>query len=278
MKKIGITLALLLVFVWRGAFAEIIQTPNLTPIETAIKKADSSTLVVFDVDDVLITAKDQILQPSNKKLLEILNKGLESRYSEKAAQKLWSIILLERVDEPVDPQMVSLIKETQARGIKVMALTNAWTGSFGNIPSLEEWRVRELEDFGYTFKDSWSTLKSKIFSDSKSKDPKRLPVFKNGVLFTCDLPKGDILKVFLKHASFLPKKIILVDDKRKHLKSVEAFSRDVGILFIGFEYTAVADRPKSPLNEKRAQLQFEVLEKEHKWLNDKEADIRESSR
>jgi hypothetical protein len=44
------------------------------------------------------------------------------------------------------------------------------------------------------------------------------------------------------------------------------------IKFIGFEYTAVADRSKVLLNEKRARFQFEVLEKEHKWLADEEAD------
>ncbi len=256
------------------AFAEITQTSNLTPIEAALKQAGLDTLVIFDVDDVLITAKDQILQPSHHKFAKKLEEGLESRHSEEEAQKLWSIIWLARMDELVDPQMVPLIKEAQAKGLKVMALTNAWTGTFGSIPSLEDWRVEELATFGYIFKDSWNQLQPKIFEKLNSKDPKRFPVFKSGVVFTCNLQKGKILKAFLHYANLSPQKIIFIDDKRKHLESVEAFAKEERIPFIGFEYTAVADKPKAFLNEKRAKLQFEVLEKEHKWLSDEEADIR----
>lgn len=253
------------------AFAHIKQTSTLSPIELALKAADSETLVIFDVDDVLITARDQILQPDHKKFLEKLNKDLKSRLSEEEAQKLWSIIWLARSDEAVDSKMISLIKEAQGKDLKVMALTNAWTGPFGDINSLEDWRIEELEGFGYTFKDSWITLKSETFENLKSKDSKRFPVFKDGILFTCNLPKGDVLKAFLQYAGLSPKKIIFIDDKRKHLESVEAFSKDAGILFLGFQYTAVAEKPKTPLNEKRARYQFEALEKEYKWLNDKEA-------
>lgn len=274
MKKLLNIISCLTVFSYSSAFAEITQTSNLAPIEAALNQADLETLVIFDVDDVLITAKDQILQPVHHKLAKKLEESLESRHSEEESQKLWSIIWLTRIDELVDPKMVSLIKEAQTKGIKVMALTNAWTGSFGNIPSLEDWRIGELEDFGYTFKDSWSKLKSKTFTNLKSKDPKRFPVFKSGIVFTCNLPKAEVLKAFLQYTNLSPKKIIFIDDKRKHLESVEAFAKATGIPFIGFEYTAVTNRPASSLNEKRAKLQFEVLEKEHNWLSDEEADIR----
>jgi FMN phosphatase YigB (HAD superfamily) len=272
MKKILTILAFFSLINFHVALAEVTKTSILSPIELAIQHADSETLVIFDVDDVLITAKDQILQPAHKKFLERLNKDLESRLSEEEAQILWSIIWLARSDEPVDPKMVSLIKEAQSRGLKVMALTNAWTGPFGNIPSLEDWRIDELQGFGYTFKDLWSTLKLKTFKNLKSKDPKRFPVFQEGVLFTCNLQKGEALKTFLQYTGFSPKKIIFIDDKQKHLKSVEAFSKDAGIPFVGFQYTAIAERPRVPLNEERARLQFLILEKEHKWLNDEEAD------
>jgi len=274
MKKILTILALMFFISAHAALAEITTTSTLTPIELAIQQADSETLVIFDVDDVLITAKDQILQPAHHKFAQKLEENLESRHSESEAQILWSIIWLTRVNDLVDPQMVSLMNEAQGKGLKVMALTNAWTGAFGKIPSIEDWRINELEGFGYMFKDSWSALKSKTFEALKSKDPKRFPVFKDGIVFTSNLPKGEVLKAFLEHASLSPKKIIFVDDKLKNLKSVEAFCQKAGINFAGFEYTAVAGRPKSLLNEKRSQYQFEVLEREHKWLSDEEADKR----
>lgn len=176
-----------------------------------------------------------------------------------------------QVDEPVDHQMISLIKELQAKGIKVVALTNAWTGSFGNISSLEDWRIKDLESIGYNFQDSWNNSHAKVFSHLKSKDPNRFPAFKSGVLFTCQLPKGKILEAFLEYTGLAPKEIIFIDDKKKNLNSLGAFCQKTGKKFIGFEYTAVAERSKLPLDEKRARLQFELLEKEHKWLSDEEA-------
>ena len=80
------------------------------------------------------------------------------------------------------------------------------------------------------------------------------------------------VSVFLQYAGIAPKKIIFVDDKRKHLESVEEIAKSHDIPFIGIEYTAAGDIPASPLNEKRADLQYKVLEKEKKWISDSEAD------
>jgi hypothetical protein len=60
----------------------------LMPIENALQQVDEHTLVIFDVDDVLITAQDQILQPAYKKDLDIFNKKLEDKYSEVKLQTL----------------------------------------------------------------------------------------------------------------------------------------------------------------------------------------------
>lgn len=272
MKKILNLLILIFCLGLLPALAEITKTSSLAPIESAIQQADSGTLVIFDVAEVLITPKDQILQLAHREDLDKLDRELGKRYSQEEIEKLGSIMKLSHSREVVDIKFLQLIHNLQKRGIKVIALTNFLTGPFGNIPSLEEWRIQDLESFGYTFKDSWKTLKPKIFGELKTKDPKRFPVFKNGVLFTSSLSKGEVLKAFLHYAGLSPKKIVFIDDKREYLESVEAFSKEAGIPFVGFEYTAVAERPKSPLNEKRAQLQFEVLEKEHKWLKDKEAD------
>lgn len=124
---------------------------------------------------------------------------------------------------------------------------------------------------------SFQEVKDVTFNFLKSKDPTRVPMFKNGIVFACHLPKGQVLKTFLHYAGLSPKKIIFMDDLRENLESVEAFCQQTGIKFIGFEYTAVTERSKIPLDEKRAQLQFEVLEKEHQWLSDDEADIRVQS-
>ena len=59
-----------------------------------------------------------------------------------------------------------------------------------------------------------------------------------------------------------------MDDKLDNLKSVKNFCEQHQIDFIGFEYTAADKFSKNVLNKRRAKYQFEILEKEHKWLCD----------
>lgn len=53
-----------------GGFAHIIETADLKIIESVLEKADQDTLVIFDVDDVLImpTAQFAFTHPIRKKL------------------------------------------------------------------------------------------------------------------------------------------------------------------------------------------------------------------
>jgi hypothetical protein len=68
-----------------------------------------------------------------------------------------------------------------------------------------------------------------------------------------------------------PKGNVFIDDKSKNLKSVAEFAKQNNIEFIGIEYIKALDE-KEALNKNIAQLQFEVLEKEKKWISDTEAD------
>ena len=226
----------------------------------------------------MIIPKDQILQTQNRKYLEKLNQRLEQSVGKKNADIFYSIIFTQRDNGPVDIKMKDIISELQSKGIKVLALTNCFTGSFGNIESMEDWRYNELKKHGYHFDLSWRVLKPKVFTGLEktgkglSAKSSSMPVFKSGIVFTSAVFKGQALEAFLQYARIVPKKIIFVDDKRKHLESVEEIAKSHNIPFIGIEYTAVSNIPASPLSEKRANLQYEVLEKEKKWISDSEAD------
>ena len=63
-------------------------------------------------------------------------------------------------------------------------------------------------------------------------------------------------------------KIIFIDDKRKHLESVKEIAKSQNISFMGVEYTAASAMHTEPVNEKRADLQYKILEKENKCISD----------
>lgn len=263
MKKLVFILIYLLTICCPIASAEIIQTSTLAPIEAALKKADADTLVIFDVDGVLI-------EDYEKKFRNYIQE-IEEKYEETKADELLSILYLNSKNKLIDSQISKVIEELQNKKINVLFLTACDTGSWGKMTSLEEWRIHDLKSFGIDTSRSFRDVKAVTFTFIPSKDPKRFPCFQEGIVFTCHLPKGKLLKAFLKYTGLSPKKIIFIDDKRSNLESIEEFCKETGKKHTGFEYTAFTERPKLPLDEKRAHLQFEILEKEHKWLSDDEA-------
>lgn len=279
-KSLCILLTIVFV-IFKTCCAEIIKTSDLDVIKGQLEQADDETLVIFDVDDVLLHPCDKILKMQNKKYLEeTIQTELAKKFTQEQTRIIYSIIFQQRKNVPVDAKLVGLISDLQAKGIRVLALTNCFTGKWGLIDSMEDWRINELSRNGYNFAKSWGEVGPKIF-DGLSKSGKglsakitSLATFKNGVVFSSGVNKGEALKAFLVYAKFMPKKIIFIDDKLKYLESVEKLASELKLPFVGVEYTAVADTVIEPLNKTRAYFQFAVLEKEHKWLSDAEADQR----
>lgn len=256
---------------YSACFAKIIKTNDIKVIETRLRSADKNTLVIFDVNNVLMNWNDQILKSKNAGAAKKLMKSLKARISNKKQRKeIISILFLESKTSPVDMRMISLVSDLQNSNIKVLMLTSWSTGSFGLIPKAEDLRLVQLAEHGYNFKKSWPHLQTKhlraLIEDPRTSDP----IYKDGVVFIDQATKSESLEAFLKYANFKPKKITFVDDKVEHLGSVNQFAQNHNIEFMGIEYTKAYDEMQ-PLNLDIAKLQFEVLEKRKKWLSDDEA-------
>jgi len=86
----------------------------LATIEIALKDANKDTLVIFDVDEVLITSTNQIFQaPIDKKFLDKILLDLKTRLGEEKTDLLESIIHLHETVQLVDPKIISLINTLQ---------------------------------------------------------------------------------------------------------------------------------------------------------------------
>ena len=272
MKKIVSFIFIILTCFHNIGFAEIIQTKDTKVVENILTSIDTDTLFIFDVDDVLMYPDDKILRTQNADACKELVKQLKQRVGKDEIQDVTSIILLARKNKPVDPKMINLIKTLQTNNIKVLALTNCATGKFGLVPSTENWRISELKSHGYYFYKSWPDLKDINLKPVMKDSNDASPVYKEGVLFVDQTgEKGAVLDAFLTSIKITPKRIVFIDDKSKNLVSVAEFAKQNNIEFIGIEYTKALEE-KEALNKNIAQLQFEVLEKEKKWISDTEAD------
>ena len=275
-KKFSILLVFTVFYV-NSCLAEIIKTNDFKAIKDQVQSAEGNTIVIFDIDNVLLQPKDYSLRnyhdSKEQKKAEKFFKEIEKRFNHEQISEM----LMQTKVEPVDKRMIELINTIQKRGIKVLALTARVTGEFGKISSMENWSIKEIKNLGYNFDKSWVNLKDKVFAQFPSKDPKlfpkfKLPMFKQGVVLTCGVPKGKVLEAFFNYIKLHPIKILFIDDKSKNLESVASFARAANINFFGIEYTFAQDSNIKSFNEERAKLQFDTLEKAHKWLSDQETD------
>ncbi|MCC2647192.1 MAG: hypothetical protein K0R02_1257 [Rickettsiaceae bacterium] len=248
------------------------RTDSFPLIQEEMLKAGKNTLVNFDIDEVLLIEKDQARHPHYKDFIIKECIGIKSRHSPEEAENLFSIIWQQGRIELVEPRFAPLINQLLERNIKVITLTNAWTGKFGYIENIEEWRVKILKDLGIDFSRGFPRAKSTIFKSLPEKVPGRPATYLNGMVSTSNLSKELVLESFLAYINYKPKKIIFIDDKYKNLESVEKFTQDKGIEFVGIEYNAVYNIPRKPLDMTRAKFQYKILEKERRWLSDEEAD------
>jgi hypothetical protein len=272
MKKIISFIFVILASVHSTCFAEIIQTNDIKVIEETLSSIEKDTLVIFDVDDVLMHADDQILKSKNADACKPLVKKLKQQVGKDKIQEVTSIILITRKNSPVDSKMISVVGDLQKRNIKVLVLTNCATGKFGLIPNMENWRIAELHKHGYYFDKSWQSLKDISLKSLMKVTNDANPIYKSGIVFVDQTgEKGPVLDAFLTYSATKPKKIIFIDDKYKNLVSVEEFAKQRDIEFVGIEYTKTLEGD-SVLNNDIAALQFDILEKEKKWLSDSEAD------
>ena len=236
-------------------------------IQEELANADSNTLVIFDVDDVLITYNDMVLRPCGMRFLPTSWKNIDP----KEIPYLISIMLNEGKIILVDPSAPQLINNLEGRGVKAIALTAARTGKFGVIESMEDWRLKVLKQFNIDFSGSFPKTQTIYFGDGAKKE-KNYSLFKDGILFLGDeeATKGSLLVQFLEKIQWKPKKVLFIDDKMSQVTSVETALNEAKIPFQGYQYRGAEQLP-GKLDAQVAEVQFSVLRKEHKWLSDSEA-------
>lgn len=240
---------------------EIIETHHLAHVEEIAGTYDNSSLILFDVDGVLIAPDDAILKPYRKHLFDELIAGHPER-------DLFRDIHLKAPHSLVDQSSIALLQKLQTKGIPTLAFTAA-PSKAKHPGELGDWRIEELLRFGFDFRLTFPELPLKHFP--KDPDQPFIPLYKSGILFSSLHPKGKILIHFLQHLEFRPNKVLFIDDDIKYVQSVVGSLEEVGIPCIGIHYTACR-LPASPLDLERARFQVNYFLEHDIWLDDKACD------
>ncbi len=249
--------------------AEITLAPTLAPFEEALEHLQEGSLVVFDVDDVLITCTDPTLQELNKSRLENVCNAMAQKVSFEEYVRLYSIAMKSREIEVIDQRIFDLLHDLSERNIHAIALTHMRTGRFGVIEKMEDWRVLELDKLGIDFKKMSPFSSERTLEDLKGPSG-TLPNIKDGVIFTAEIEKGKVLAEAFKFLPRKPSKVIFIDDRMDNLESVEKLCEEQGIIFQGFQYTAAQSKFRY-IDEKLIEIQVDTLMKEGRWITSEEA-------
>jgi hypothetical protein len=276
-KKLFFSLILSSILSFTGCTSNenIITSNTLDLIWNKLPELDDNSLVVFDVDETLITTIDNFFQ-LHKKRVSIWKRMLlyyhYTKYSHdfllSRISHLYGTALYQASNRIIDQKTPLLIKKLKDKNVKIVALTSCPTGPHDDIKKVEDWRMDQLESFGFDFRNSFPRVDNIIFNNLSKKRP---PLFYNGVLFAnLKTDKGPVLREFLNKIKCKPNFVIFVDDSMRQVKSVRNEMKKLNINFVGIHYIA-SNKFSNSLDLEVIKLQIKNLVKQNKFISDKEA-------
>lgn len=187
-----------------------------------------NTIVVLDIDNTIATVGhpfqwlggDTWISHEIEKLIKT---GLHPLEAIKQALPLY-YELQEIIDlKPVEPSTPELIKQLQESGVTVIGLT---IRSF----IICDRTIEQLKAIGID-------LSHAALGQDDFYGPDSMYRYKNGIIFCASGDKGTALKHILEHLKHTPTKIIVIDDKERHLLSVkQAFHPDIPVIGIRYAH------------------------------------------
>jgi hypothetical protein len=244
-------IALLSLLVCTISNAQIFESDTLKSVLDC--NPTPNTLVIFDIDNTLAHPTEELGSDEwfcyevNTKM-GFGNDYLTSVYYSLPAAFYAQFNLPMELIESSTPE---LIKYLINNGVAVMALSTR--SLFIAERTLEQLDQINLHFFIPTIEHHDLVL------------PMRHPCFyKHGVLFGGDNDKGEALTLFFDIMNYHPEKVIFVDDKMKHLLSVEKALTRYDIPFYGIRFSGCDERVKN-FDPEQAKIQYRALKEKNGW-------------
>lgn len=268
---VGIMLGSLVVLFLYVPWAPIYHVDNLDRLQRALPELDENSLVVFDIDDVLVTNADAWereyfpKRSTDSTMLSIYNlkSDLNARVDRVKRDHLWQTYMSAFPGTLLAHDAPQLIKKLQEKGVKVIALTGIWVNAHDQF--VEDMRIKSLAELGIDFAQSFTAYDGVSLTACNFEG--KSPIFKGGIIFTalaCN-SKGDVLKEFIKLIGWVPKRVIAIDDKRNNLDSLYEVLNQMKIAYEGLLYTAASNLPAF-YDKAAAELQLRYAIDQGTWL------------
>lgn len=258
-----------LVFSQLEIFAYIKQIHSFKEAAIVLADADENTLALFDVDATLTVPRSPLRWPANVAAHGTMLSQFCApifKKSTKPEEYFRSIVMTKEVPLLVEDEIVTIIKDLQARNVPVFALTAIMTGGYHTIPSLPEWRFDRLKAIDIDFR-------SNRFADvvfDHLRQATHSPLFYKGILCSAEVCKGATTGAFLDHVQWIPNRVIFFDDNLQKILEVGEEMARRNIPFIGYHYHG-AKRLVGNIDLEVAAIQLRHLVEHEQWLAEEEA-------
>lgn len=238
-------------------------------VHDVLLEAAPGDLIVWDVDEVLVTNDDVFLKPAADDLCFPIFKEIFYPLHDPENTALYGEMISQTTSSAVDEKIFDTIRMLQRKGCQMMCLTSLIPGAgpCGRIRSMEERRYNELVEYGVDFKGHFDFHNLELELPEKNG---RRPVFRNGILYARPHGKGEVLDAFLKKSGIRPNKIWFIDDNKLNVDRVKACAEKNHIPYVGIHYLHHRSRDSS-FDYNLGKFQFEYFAATQIWLNDQQA-------
>lgn len=268
MKKIFLTI--FMTFSIFACHAQIIQVNDMKEFFDAFDDADSKTLVIFDVDMVLVQPSDPAFQMANMKRFGAVSKRIMKEVPADKQMVFLSLMTINSDPMLIEDKIPQFLDQIFQRGIPAIALTANLTGRLGTIQKMEEWRVESLRRLGIDFSKA-APYQTPLVFDNLASYRGNYSTYLDGILFVngTTVSKGEAFLSFIEKSDFLPSKVIFIDDREENLKSLETAIQKLNksIEYQGFHYLGAQKYPSKMMTEEEFESRWQKLVSQAKELN-----------
>jgi hypothetical protein len=233
------------------------QTNNFNHIISILETATTDDMVIFDINNVIMTPCDKILRYCGHKYV---SDCFSDTHTILGRLKYSELINQYRV-KLVDSQIPQTIRNLQQKGIRVCGITRIG-GRYGVIRSMDSLVRQQLSELDIEFSDNNSDI---IYLDKKEL------LYSDGIIYYGTYKKGDIIKYLIQnHLEFNKiKKIYLIDDYMYNINDVSDACEQIGIDFVGIHYIekSIFAETLSPSDIRWGEFQIKWFDDTRIWLH-----------
>lgn len=211
--------------------AKIVQTDRIATVSDLIEAEANkgACWILVDLDNTLFEAK-QALGHTCWFYDEMNKKIASGNTKEEAVGALYpSWIKLQALTEvqPLEQELVDLLKSLQEKGVVVMGLTHRQTTVVNST-------LRQVKSIGFDF------TKTAPFGEDIHLSGNCPALYTQGILFVGDYnKKSDILVPLLQMTCLSPMRAVFIDDRPKNVEELDEVLPKKGVEHLGIYYTAI---------------------------------------